>query len=632
MATFRNSAILSILLLPVLLFATVTNLQMTTPHSINSGEAVGFLYSSDEDTVHSLIYIETEGNPVLDTANDRFFYHIIQTDNGTLSDFQNQLGYLEDGNDTLGRYLWYIPDMDLPAGLYWVCFYNNTGLSQVDTFRMLPVANPYRTITGNVTPPVGRQKSFIQVNADEENSRFSAFTDTSGDYSIAIDSATLANTSDTVFRVRAEGDFPGYMVNPIETQVDIRTASAGGIDFTYDSITSGVRVTLLSGSTPLPGVYLGLSDSATWAKGSNGQTDSTGFCLLGAAAGVYWLNMDNQSLGSNYMSPGSIVVHVMSGQFVDTTITLVPADTAIYGRLTKDGGNPGGNYRVDLRSDIGGTSAEPDSNGYFRLPASTLATQTSVTLVTWDNKYDTIPAGYYIAGGSDVNVQLGDTVLFNMVPMPNGAVICTVSNSSVISCDHVHFTVGQYDTLTQLKAVQAFNFDMPFTPGPFTLAGIADGVYALEITMGNGFNPVDWRLRKSLEFSPGVEAFFIINDDTALTAVTFTDTDTIPNLARSQDADNRPVVFSLSKPSPNPFNPTVNIRFDVPTPSRVTLDVYDISGRHVVRLLDEVRSTGSHRVMWAAKNANNSGIASGVYVVRMQSGRFVAKQKLVFLK
>lgn len=88
-----------------------------------------------------------------------------------------------------------------------------------------------------------------------------------------------------------------------------------------------------------------------------------------------------------------------------------------------------------------------------------------------------------------------------------------------------------------------------------------------------------------------------------------------------------PKSFKLNKAYPNPFNPVTNISFALPVGSNVTLEVYDINGRIIKILSDEVLNQGYHSLVWNA--ANNS---SGVYFIRMHAGEFSSIQKLMLVK
>jgi hypothetical protein len=83
---------------------------------------------------------------------------------------------------------------------------------------------------------------------------------------------------------------------------------------------------------------------------------------------------------------------------------------------------------------------------------------------------------------------------------------------------------------------------------------------------------------------------------------------------------------------PNPFNPVATIIFDVPQQSSIKLWVYDIAGRVVATLVDREMTAGSHRILWDGKNNRGIGLASGIYLLRLEAGDFVATRKMVLLR
>lgn len=88
-----------------------------------------------------------------------------------------------------------------------------------------------------------------------------------------------------------------------------------------------------------------------------------------------------------------------------------------------------------------------------------------------------------------------------------------------------------------------------------------------------------------------------------------------------------PMSFALQQNWPNPFNPTTSIRFTLPGSAGVLLKVFDLVGREVATLVDEVKPAGSHTVKF-----DGSGLASGTYVYRIEAGSFMATRKLTLVK
>ncbi len=78
-----------------------------------------------------------------------------------------------------------------------------------------------------------------------------------------------------------------------------------------------------------------------------------------------------------------------------------------------------------------------------------------------------------------------------------------------------------------------------------------------------------------------------------------------------------PTSYALDQNYPNPFNPSTTIRFELPEEARVTLVVYDVLGREVARLADEVFPAGSYTRVWNGRNASGTPVGSGMYFCRM---------------
>ena len=88
-----------------------------------------------------------------------------------------------------------------------------------------------------------------------------------------------------------------------------------------------------------------------------------------------------------------------------------------------------------------------------------------------------------------------------------------------------------------------------------------------------------------------------------------------------------PSVFYMNPSYPNPFNPETTINFGVPSKSNVSVTVWNMSGQKVTELIQGDKTAGHYSTVW---NAN--GISSGIYIIKMQSGNFVAMQKAVLVR
>ncbi len=98
------------------------------------------------------------------------------------------------------------------------------------------------------------------------------------------------------------------------------------------------------------------------------------------------------------------------------------------------------------------------------------------------------------------------------------------------------------------------------------------------------------------------------------------------------EIDDVPLVNSLSRNFPNPFNPTTDISFGMREKGHVTLRIYDVAGRLVRTLVDEVRDAGMHNAAWDGTNGRGTAVASGVYFYRMKTAQFEQTRKMVLLR
>jgi predicted outer membrane repeat protein len=83
---------------------------------------------------------------------------------------------------------------------------------------------------------------------------------------------------------------------------------------------------------------------------------------------------------------------------------------------------------------------------------------------------------------------------------------------------------------------------------------------------------------------------------------------------------------------PNPFNPTTTIEYELRSQSAVMLDVYDVMGRSVKRLVDGQIGAGIHKVTWDGTNGTGERVSSGIYFYRLDTGAFVQTRKMLLLK
>jgi len=89
-----------------------------------------------------------------------------------------------------------------------------------------------------------------------------------------------------------------------------------------------------------------------------------------------------------------------------------------------------------------------------------------------------------------------------------------------------------------------------------------------------------------------------------------------------------PAVFGLIGNAPNPFSRSTVVRFGLSRPGRATLRIFDLRGRLVRTLVDEVLAAGRHEVAWSGRDDTGSAVASGVYFYRLQAEGQTAIRRL----
>jgi len=93
-----------------------------------------------------------------------------------------------------------------------------------------------------------------------------------------------------------------------------------------------------------------------------------------------------------------------------------------------------------------------------------------------------------------------------------------------------------------------------------------------------------------------------------------------------------PVAFKLVQNNPNPFNPVTRIAYHVPSESRVTIRVFDVTGRLVATLVDGVVEPGRHAAVWNGTNDRGESVSSGVYFCTMETPDYRGSHKMTLLK
>jgi hypothetical protein len=93
-----------------------------------------------------------------------------------------------------------------------------------------------------------------------------------------------------------------------------------------------------------------------------------------------------------------------------------------------------------------------------------------------------------------------------------------------------------------------------------------------------------------------------------------------------------PTEFALKQNYPNPFNPSTQIQYALPEETRVVISIYDLIGRKVRTLVNDVQDAGYRTVIWNSTNDMGRLVSAGVYIYSIQAGDFVQNRKMVLMK
>jgi hypothetical protein len=125
------------------------------------------------------------------------------------------------------------------------------------------------------------------------------------------------------------------------------------------------------------------------------------------------------------------------------------------------------------------------------------------------------------------------------------------------------------------------------------------------------------------DIEPGTSYRYRIEVDNGSDSFILFETDAVPT---------PPLPLVLKQNHPNPFNPTTTIEYYLPDSGPVMLDIYNASGRIIVRLVDSVQEKGNHSVEWNGRDSGGRGVSSGVYFYRITSNKNVQAKKMILLR
>ncbi len=90
--------------------------------------------------------------------------------------------------------------------------------------------------------------------------------------------------------------------------------------------------------------------------------------------------------------------------------------------------------------------------------------------------------------------------------------------------------------------------------------------------------------------------------------------------------------YILHQNYPNPFNPSTIISFSLKKEEFVSIDIYDMTGKHIVRLLNGKKKVGTHSINWSGRDRNDALITTGQYLYQLRTSSSSTVMKMHFIK
>jgi len=100
----------------------------------------------------------------------------------------------------------------------------------------------------------------------------------------------------------------------------------------------------------------------------------------------------------------------------------------------------------------------------------------------------------------------------------------------------------------------------------------------------------------------------------------------------SVDEEFIPTEFALHQNYPNPFNPVTTLNYGLPEQSMVVMTVYDLMGREVTTLVNQVQKAGYHTIRWNGTDQSGQVVSAGLYIYQITAGDYSVARKMILLK
>ncbi|MFH1760124.1 MAG: FlgD immunoglobulin-like domain containing protein, partial [bacterium] len=279
-----------------------------------------------------------------------------------------------------------------------------------------------------------------------------------------------------------------------------------------------------------------------------------------------------------------------------------------------------------------------------------------------DTNNDHIPDVFGTSGDSVINIGNSDTLLnfdiaMKMKPVGSGSISGNLAlsgnmpvNISEIRVMAVPIDSAIFDSVlndrNNFKDYIKDNFfntyiKMLDSVGPFSLTGLVDTCYLVIASVDTGMIDSTGKPINQGEYAGGpyvagigdsLPTLIKISNGAGVTGINITirpdgNVDLLDRIGKRI-----PKVFSLAAPAPNPFNPVVMLGYSIPIKSVPSICIYNSSGQLIRTLAEHLHEPGYYRIFWNGKNNQGKSVSSGMYICRMQAGKFLQQRRLIMLK
>jgi hypothetical protein len=198
--------------------------------------------------------------------------------------------------------------------------------------------------------------------------------------------------------------------------------------------------------------------------------------------------------------------------------------------------------------------------------------------------------------------------------------------------------------ITSPASIGALTAVLKFDESKFSVTGISSKLAGIQYSVSDGNLKLGWANPEptavnteeplfviTIKLSGGEEAAFDIGAETE-----FADKEgkTLGGLRLKAGVENSNVLTDkeILANYPNPFNPSTTIRFTVKQTENVSVVIYNLLGKEVIKLVDEVKKPGAYNVNWLGADKNGNRVPSGVYIYRLICGNEITSRKMALLK